>query len=77
LLQRGRSIASGLLMKVGEMISAVEAEHREGRGARSTSRPAGDSAKRYFSAERHLILFSYSGRATQEKLSLWREAFGA
>lgn len=31
-------------------------------------------ASRKFSAERDLVLFSYSDRALQEKLSLWREA---
>jgi gentisate 1,2-dioxygenase len=30
-------------------------------------------AERYFAAKTDLVLFSYSDRATQEKLSLWRE----
>ncbi len=33
-------------------------------------------AERCFSAESDLVLFSYSDRATQEKLGLWREALG-
>ena len=33
-------------------------------------------AERRFSADSDLVLFSYSDRATQEKLSLWREELG-
>ena len=33
-------------------------------------------AERHFRADADLVLFSYSDRATQEKLSLWREALG-
>ena len=33
-------------------------------------------AERRFEADSDLVLFSYSDRATQEKLSLWREALG-
>ncbi len=32
--------------------------------------------ERRFAADGDLVLFSYSGRATQEKLSLWRERLG-
>lgn len=33
-------------------------------------------AERRFIADEDLVLFSFSDRATQDKLSLWREALG-